>query len=571
MAAALGIVGYATDAFRSLELSSVDARFSIRGAQDQPDDLVVVEIDDVTLSELQEQWPFPRSLHGRVIDRLRRAGARAIVCDLQFTEPSTQREDNALKRAVARAGGVVLGTTLVDSRGRTNVLGGEAVLRRIHARAGSAVIDPDPGGVLRKLSYRIARLKNLSVVAVESATGRPVAPDGLDGEGRTWIDYRGPPGTIETVSFSRVLKGQVPARVFRGKTVVIGASAPAIQDVHATAAGGGLMAGPEIQANGIWTVEHGFPLRSIPWPVSIALIVIMAFVAPLGSLRLSPLIASAVAMATTGAYLLAVQLAFNAGRILPVVDPIVAIILGAAGTLALHYLIAAFERQRVRDTFSRFVPEAVVDEVLACTDDDLRLGGVRREGTVLFSDLRGFTSFAETLEPDQVIDLLNRYLSEMSDAIMDHGGTLTAYMGDGIMAVFGAPIEQDDHADRALAAAREMLEVRLPRFNEWMRSEGLGEGFRMGVGLNSGVVMSGQVGSERRLEYTAIGDTTNTASRLEGMTKGTPHQLFMAEQTKDELRHGSDGLTFVDQFEVRGRTAGIRVWTVSGTGGDQPK
>src|SRR5205807_7233774 len=135
--------------------------------------------------------------------------------------------------------------------------------------------------------------------------------------------------------------------------------------------------------------------------------------------------------------------------------------------------------------FSRFVPEDVVDEVLARADRGLRLGGVQREGTVMFTDLRGFTTFAESLKPDGVIDVLNRYLSEMSDAILDHGGTLVAYMGDGIMAVFGAPLPQEDHADRALAAALEMRDVRLPRFNEWLRAEGLSEGFRMGIGLNS--------------------------------------------------------------------------------------
>src|ERR1700684_228230 len=116
----------------------------------------------------------------------------------------------------------------------------------------------------------------------------------------------------------------------------------------------------------------------------------------------------------------------------------------------------------------------------------------------MFTDLRGFTSFAESLTPGGVIEVLNRYLSEMSDAILDHGGTLVAYMGDGIMAVFGAPIVQDNHADRALATAREMLEIRLPRFNAWLLESGLGAGFRMGIGLNSGSLMSGNVGSQRR-------------------------------------------------------------------------
>src|SRR4029453_6503697 len=140
------------------------------------------------------------------------------------------------------------------------------------------------------------------------------------------------------------------------------------------------------------------------------------------------------------------------------------------------------ERGRVRDIFSRFVPEHVVDEVLRRTEDNLRLGGVTVDGTVMFSDLRDFTPFAESLPADIVIEVLNRYVSEMSDAILDNGGTLVAYMGDGIMAVFGAPIEMAGHADCALAAAREMLHLRLPEFNRWLKANGLGDGFRGGIG-----------------------------------------------------------------------------------------
>jgi adenylate cyclase len=180
----------------------------------------------------------------------------------------------------------------------------------------------------------------------------------------------------------------------------------------------------------------------------------------------------------------------------------------------------------------------------------------------MFTDLRGFTSFAESLTPAQVIEVLNHYLSEMSDAILDHGGTLVAYMGDGIFAVFGAPLEMQDHADRALATAREMLEVRLPRFNEWIRSQGLGDGFRMGIGLNSGNVMSGHVGSERRVEYAAVGDTTNTASRLESMTKGTPHQLFLSDSTREALHEQPEDLVYVDEVDIRGRVNRLKLWSI---------
>ncbi len=243
--------------------------------------------------------------------------------------------------------------------------------------------------------------------------------------------------------------------------------------------------------------------------------------------------------------------------------PLGALILSAAGALSVQLVTVAFERERVRDLFSRFVPENVVDEVLASAGGELRLGGVQREGTVMFTDLRGFTSFAETLTPDRVIEVLNRYLSEMSDAILDHGGTLVAYMGDGIMAVFGAPIVQSDHADRALSTAREMLAVRLPRFNGWLREQELGSGFRMGIGLNSGRVMSGNVGSERRVEYTAVGDTTNVAARIEQLTKGTPHQLMLSGATKEALTAQPDDLAFVDEIELRGRRAEIAIWALT--------
>ena len=212
--------------------------------------------------------------------------------------------------------------------------------------------------------------------------------------------------------------------------------------------------------------------------------------------------------------------------------------------------------------FSRFVPETVVEQVLSRTDRDLRLGGVSLESTVMFTDLRGFTTFSEVLPPARVIECLNGYLEEMTDAILANGGTLVSYEGDGIMAVFGAPIEQSDHADRALAASREMLTERLPKWNRWLRENELSDGFKMGIGLNTGMVVSGNVGSERRLEYTAIGDTTNTASRLQGMTKGQSHLLFFADTTRERLRHDPDDLVFIDEFEVRGRQQPVKIWSV---------
>ena len=560
VAAGLGALGYATHALRSLDLSTVDTRFSIRGTQARPDNIVVVGVDDRTFGRLQLQWPFPRRFHARLIDRLHEDGAKVIAYDVQFTERTDRRDDEALVLAVERAGGVVLSTTEVNGRGESNIFGGEEVVKAIGARAGDTQIQSDAGGELRRFPTEVGGLTAFPVATVEAA-GEPVDL-GEAGGPFPWIDYRGPPGTIEYVSFSDAMLGRVPASTFRGKIVVVGATSPSLQDYHATPTSGDQeMPGAEVQANAIWTVEHGFPLQSVPGWFNLALIVLFGLLGPATQLRLRPLFAFGVALALGVIFVVAAQLAFNGGWVVAVAYPLAALAISAVGALAVTALITAYERQRVRDTFARFVPEDVVNDVLDRADESLRLAGVRREGTVLFSDLRGFTTFAETLPPDQVIDVLNHYLEEMSDAIMDHGGTLVSYMGDGIMAVFGAPIEQPDHADRAVAAAEEMLTVRLGQFNAWLRAQGLGEGFQMGVGINSGSVMSGQVGSERRIEYTAVGDTTNTAARLEGMTKGTPHQAFIADSTRAAMADGGR-LAFVDEFSVRGRTAGIKVWTL---------
>ncbi|HEU4737927.1 MAG TPA: adenylate/guanylate cyclase domain-containing protein [Solirubrobacterales bacterium] len=565
VAAALAVVAYSTDLMRALELQSVDARFSVRGTQERPDDIVVVGVDDVTFSDLNQQWPFPRRLHAKVIDRLREAGAKAIGIDIQFTEPSKPRDDNALIEAVGRSPGLVLSTTEVNAKGESRIFGDESVVRELRATAGNTVVRADPGGTIRKMHYEESGLVTFPVAIAEAQSGEAIDPDEMEGDGEAWIDYRGPPGTFLEVPYSRVLRGQVPDSVFRGKTVIVGATAPSLQDVHPTSTSGDeLMSGPEIQASAAWTAEHGFPLSSSGIALDLLLILLLAAVPAAVTLRLKPLTALLVALGLAFAYAGLTQLCFGLGTVLPVVYPLLALVLSALGAIAVNYVLTAFERQRVRDTFARFVPEAVVAQVLERSDGDLRFGGVRRECTVLFSDLRGFTSFSESREPDTVIDVLNHYLEEMSDAIMDHGGTLVAYMGDGIMAVFGAPLEQPNHADRAVAAACEMLQLRLSRFNEWMQREGHGEGFAMGIGLNSGTVMSGQVGSQRRIEYTAIGDTTNTAARLEGMTKGSGHQLFIADSTKQALREEREDLELIGEREVRGRTHKITVWTLGG-------
>jgi adenylate cyclase len=563
--AAVALVLWSGDALEGPELDLVDARFSIRGELATPQEVVVVEIDDRTFDVLGEAWPFKRTRHAKLIDRLREAGAKTIAYDVQFTEGTLPREDLALAKAVGRHGNVVLATTEVDEEGGTNVLGGEEVLGPLGARAANANLVPDGDGVIRRIPPEIQGLKTFAVAAAEGFMGQPVDVSEFDGS--ALIDYAGPPGKIDSISFSQVLDGDFPERLFENKAVIVGGPAPILQDVHPTSvAGGELMPGAELHANAVTTILDGLPLEYAPDWLDVALIVLMAAVAPAASLRLAPLGSLSVAVAAGFVFVLGAQLAFEDGLVVAVIYPLVALAIATVGALAVSYFAATLERERVRDIFSRFVPEAVVDDVLADAGDDLRLGGVERECTVMFTDLRGFTSFSESLPPDRVIEVVNAYLGQMSEAILESGGTLIAYLGDGIMAVFGAPIEQRDHADRALVAAREMMGPRLERFNAWLREQGLGDGLRMGIGLNTGTVMAGNVGSAQRLEYTAIGDTTNTASRLEGLTKGSGHMLLVAESTKGAFTRTPNDLVYIDEFEIRGREAKLRAWSVPDPG-----
>jgi adenylate cyclase len=553
------VVGaYAADVFEGPELDTVDQRFEIRGSDGAPPDVVVVGIDDVTFGELQERWPFPRRFHARAIDRLSEAGAKTIAYDIQFTEPTTARDDNALITAVDRADGVVLATTEVDAKGRANVFGGEEVLRSVGARAGNSNLLNDEDGVIRRMPLQVEGLTSLSIAAVDVFRGER----DRHRTGSEWIDYAGEPGTVDYVSFSRLLSREFADGLFDGKIAVVGAAAPSLQDTHSTAVGeGAQMSGPEVQANAMATALADFPLSEASHGLNVGLIVLLGLIGPATALAFGPLRAAIYGALAAVVFTVVVQLAFNSGLIISFLYPIAALLLGVTGALAIGLVLDAFERERVRDVFSRFVPEPVVAEVLKNVDEDLRLGGKKQVVTVLFSDVRGFTTYSESQPPEVVIEVLNRYLTMMTDVILKHGGTLVTFMGDGIMAVFGAPIETDDHADRAVAAAREMAGPALESFNEWMAERGEPEGFRIGIGLNSGPVMAGNVGSERRLEYTVIGDTTNTASRIEGMTKGTPHTIYLAESTRELLTGDNGHLEHVDSVDIRGRSAQVVIWT----------
>jgi CHASE2 domain-containing sensor protein len=360
-----------------LEQDSISQRFVRRGPQPAPQ-MLVVAIDEKSFDDLKLQWPFPRSRHALAIDRLAQDGARAIVYDVQFTERTRAREDRALAESVARAGDVVLATAETDERGHTNILGGDDVLAELGAHAGASNLPSGAGGVLQRFEPESGGLQTLAMAAAHVAGRAPAASD-FDRRG-AWIDFRGPPGTIDTVSFSDLLRGRVdPARV-RGRIVVVGATAATLQDVHPTpTASGKLMSGPEIEANAIYTAVHDLPLRDTPRWIDLLAIVLLGLFPALASLRLRALLAALVAPGAGVAWLVVAQVAFDHGHVLPVAAPLFALAIGTVLTIGAGYASERRRRDRVAQR-NEALEEAVRERTLELRETQLeiinRLAGV---------------------------------------------------------------------------------------------------------------------------------------------------------------------------------------------------
>ena len=315
-----------------LENATVDARYALRHAG-PADGIVVVAIDDASIARLGA-WPFRRREHARAIARLHAAGVRAIVYDVQFTEPSPHPSDDlALYHALGKAGGAVLATSTSDEAGRTRVLGGDDVLAEVHSRAGAANFDSD---LIRRYPARVGRLESLALVTAERV-GRPPAPFR-----EAWIDFR---SSVPTVSFEDLVAGRVPRSALAGRIAVVGATAPTLQDRHATPMDDA-MAGPVVQANAIWTALHGNPLHDAPPWLPALEIALFALAIPLISLRLRPPLTFAATLTLAAIGLAVAQLAFDRGIVVPVAAPLAALAVSAVGTLIAAYASESRRRRR---------------------------------------------------------------------------------------------------------------------------------------------------------------------------------------------------------------------------------
>ena len=564
---------------------------------------VIVGLDERSAQRLRPRYgpvaAWPRSVYARAIEALRAASPRLIGLAVLFDAP--RADDEELAAALRRAGNVI--TPVVAQGARAfDPRPGVAQEFEQFVRPTRAVRDArlDEGivnvtaardGVVRGLPLVLRsgeeQVPSFALVAVARFTRRQrvidATPPGrpLHAAGRAipiaerdsmLINFLGPPsepgggGPFRIIPLVDVLEGAFDPGWVRDKIVLVGSTTPGIDEHPTSTTGDRRMWGVEILGSAIETILHQRFLVPAPRAVVVALILALALLAALLAAGRRPLGMGLLVVTVLGLYLIAASMLLEAGVILDLVLPPAALLLTFAVALVDRVVFEQTEQRRIREAMGRYLSPSVSRWVLA-DPRRLRLGGELREVTVLFSDLRDFTTHAHALPPETLVALLNDHMTEMTAIVFRHDGVLAHYAGDGLEAFWNAPVTQPDHARRACEAALEMIAALEPLRLEF-GARGWGQ-LDMGVGLNTGTTIVGNLGSRDRLAYTAVGDPVNVASRLEGLSKEYGVHIVIGDATRQAAGDAFE-YRFLDLVAVKGRAEPVQVWELVGRAGDVP-
>jgi len=560
-------------AWSLLELRSFDYLSTVDDPRPPPGGPVIVAIDEPSLADINAQWPWPRSLHAELVTQLRAAGARVIGLDIIMAEPSNPGNDAAITKAVGPDIVLAGDETLIETPQASQLIRATPLpqLTQAGAVTGIASIDLSGDGIFRRIpGYEdgfAAMLANASGAAQASLPA-----------GRL-IQSFGPARSYPTVSYYQALDPEnlLPPGYFKDRVVLVGLSlqnAPEIDkggvDAFATpytVHTGKLVSGVEVQATIYDNIRRGLSIAEARLPTVAACILISVLLAAATVWRSTGWLT----IVTSAAALLAFAAVSFAGIRLAHVfvsplGPVVAYISVAFGQAAFDYAEERRNKRQIIRAFAQYISPDLVRR-LANDPSQLKLGGERRTLSVLFSDVRGFTTIAETMkdDPEQLTGLINRLLTPLSDVVMDHGGTIDKYMGDCIMAFWNAPLDDPDHALHAVRASLAM-QAAISRLNSRLEREAAVRGgkphvLKMGVGINTGECIVGNMGSTRRFDYSCLGDSVNLASRLEGASKNYGVALLLGEETA-RLVSETYIVVELDRIIVKGRTVPSPVFTV---------
>jgi adenylate cyclase len=583
-----------------------DAWHQVAGQRREAKNVVIVSVDDETFVKLKDDplafWQPHFAQAMRVIDA---AGAKVTGLDFVYATSAetwlarlklpdneiSRTYDKPFREALAAGNKVLVGHLIESSSGKVDLVlpPPEHYFLLAHQLqdVGLANLYPDPDAIVR--GFYPVQIMQEGVPGLGFSTRMALYAAGLDPLARSWdvggetivhalhartIGYVGPPGTIARIPMARLLEpgaGDLPeVKALKGKVVIITAhDSSSLQDTHLTPYSRSLpgyertqMTGGEVHANIVETILSGRYPHPASRPLAWGLIVAMAALGAALFLRLHPLAGAAgglmlAVVATLGSYL-----AFKSDWVLPTGAMQFGLLLAFLFTLGLRLTGEERARARLRSMFGSYVSDEVVDLLMAKRGEgeQVDLQGEEMVVTVLFSDIRNFTTISQKLTPHEVVEMLNEYFGRVCEPILRERGNVNKFIGDAVMAMFGSPVPYPDHARRAIRAALGMIEA-AEEFREWMRQRFPDRGlpdFAIGVGIHTGPVISGDIGTDKRREYTIIGDTVNTASRLEGLTKELGWKIVASRFTAEEAGAGivcGDG----SSVAVKGRSGEIDV------------
>lgn len=606
---------------KRMELWSFDTRMAwLRTDAVIDDDVAIILIDEASLKAMDStygRFPWPRTAYAEVLDFLSLGNPKAVIFDLLFT----QRELNKFKNsysgpdqdfidATARYPNVIHAAQMFHDSTIKSVKSEDVLqlpsdlvrkfgtpgdfedpiqrnnsyvvpmeeLWRAASGLGIVTIASDIDGIYRRVPFYheydnsyypslsispISHLQTIENSQLRDGFGLENYPPGTEHVINMYGDYK--PYSISGIfaSWNQIKNGDfenilISPEEFEGKYVFVGASAVGLDDIKATAISN-VSPGVTIHAMALSNILSGDSLREISRRYTTFLGLFIAGISLYLILYskhylLSYLVPSLLIL--TFVYMSFVLFSMN--YVIEIVNPFLIAIISIFMAASYKAITEGKDRRRVKHMFSQYVSHAVLDKLLDTYEDTIKAGdGTREKITILFSDIRGFTNLSEALTPEQVVELLNIYLSEMSNVIMKYEGTIDKYIGDAIMAFWGAPVLIDDHAHRALVASLDMING-LVNVNEKLALKGYGE-LKVGIGLHTGSAVLGNIGSENKLDYTVIGDAVNLASRVESLTKQYGCALLVTEDTKNEISEDFH-LGVVDAVQVKGKKIPIKLY-----------
>jgi adenylate cyclase len=615
-------------AFESFENKTFDLRYqrklSNQRGDEKIEDIIIVDIDNRSLEKLGRFQQWPRRYHARVIDYLRAGGAACIAFDVLFVErDANPAEDSLLIFSTKNAGNVVHAMSLeqehpeaflykmkkppeglaatkltlplppktvaaMDSFDRFD--GNLMELYNNSAGLGFVNFLPDDDNAIRRMplvlnfagqaypSFALAvamQAEGLAGDDIEVELGREVrwrksANGGvfmripIDNKGRVLINYMGSQNTFRYIPYYDVLEQRVPPETFQNRVVLIGASAAGLADLRPVPFAA-TFPGVEVHANIIHSIRTQNFITKQPETLSIVTMLIFAMIAGVITVIWSPWLGILVTVFLSVGYTFLTSSLFISRDVwIPQVRPLFSFGVAFISVMVYRFLSEERQKQLIKGMFVHYASELIVNELIR-DPSKLKLGGDKKYATAFFSDIKDFTTYSEKLSPEALIAQLNEYLSAMTDIVLEYGGYLDKYEGDAVVAVFGVPVDQTDHAERACMAALDMQKVLVDLRKKWSAEKR--PAFEARIGLNTGEMIAGNIGGKNRFDYTVIGDPVNLASRLEGANKMYGTKIMIGEETYGQAKEKIMARE-LDFLRVKGKSRPVRVFELAGRRSD---